>query len=444
MHIDVLAGLLLVAVFVLGTTTRANIGVLGLLAAFALGGFAMGESTTEILAGFPASLFLLILGVTYLFSVANSNGTMEWVIGVAARAVRGRAVAVPTGLFAGAAVITAFGAPAQVAVVMLAPIGIRLGRSCGISPFVAGLMVILGVCGGSFSPLNILAAIANQSMRDNGLEPQPAALFAGVLAANLVLAASVIVFEGLRARRRTARPVPAAVGPAGPAGSAGSAGPLGSADSAGSAGRGGSLDPVDLPPRRPIDLAVAATLAGFLFVLLGSVALELDLGALALAVALLLHLLFPRPDAMDGINWNVLLLICGLVTYIAVMTRAGTFDRVAEGLAGVGSPVVAALLVCFGAALVSAFASSTATIGTAVVLAVPLIADGGLGAVGLVIAICLSSTLVDASPFSSVGALTVAAAPKGSAPRLFRALLIWGFSMILVAPVLSVLVFVAL
>ena len=435
MHIDVLAGLLLVAVFVLGTTTRANIGVLGLLAAFALGGFAMGESTTEILAGFPASLFLLILGVTYLFSVANSNGTMEWVIGVAARAVRGRAVAVPTGLFAGAAVITAFGAPAQVAVVMLAPIGIRLGRSCGISPFVAGLMVILGVCGGSFSPLNILAAIANQSMRDNGLEPQPAALFAGVLAANLVLAASVIVFEGLRARRRTARPVPAAVGPAGPAGSA---------DSAGSAGPGGSLDPVDLPPRRPIDLAVAATLAGFLFVLLGSVALELDLGALALAVALLLHLLFPRPDAMDGINWNVLLLICGLVTYIAVMTRAGTFDRVAEGLAGVGSPVVAALLVCFGAALVSAFASSTATIGTAVVLAVPLIADGGLGAVGLVIAICLSSTLVDASPFSSVGALTVAAAPKGSAPRLFRALLIWGFSMILVAPVLSVLVFVAL
>ncbi|WP_224391027.1 SLC13 family permease [Pseudonocardia sp. ICBG1293] len=432
MHIDVLAGILLVAVFVLGTTTRANIGILGLLAAFALGGFAMGESTTEVLSGFPASLFLLILGVTYLFSVANSNGTMEWVIGVAARAVRGRAVAVPLGLFAGAVVITAFGAPAQVAVVMLAPVGIRLGRSCGISPFIAGLMVILGVGGGSFSPLNILAAIANQSMRDNGLAPQPAALFAGVLGANLALAASVIVFGAVRARRLATQPVSATVGSA-----------SGDDPSSGEGDEPECSNGTDLPPRRPIDLTVATTLAGFLFVLLGSVALELDLGALALAVALLLHLLFPRPHAMEGINWNVLLLICGLVTFIAVMTRAGTFDRVAEGLAGVGSPVVAALLICFGAALVSAFASSTATIGTGVVLAVPLLSDGTLGAVGLVIAICLSSTLVDASPFSSVGALTVAASPKRSAPRLFRSLLIWGFSMIVVAPVSSVLVFVA-
>ena len=114
-------------------------------------------------------------------------------------------------------------------------------------------------------------------------------------------------------------------------------------------------------------------------------------------------------------------------------------------MAGIGSPVVAALMVCFGAALVSAFASSTATtIGPGVALAVPLIVDGGLGATGLVIAICLSSTLVDASPFSSVGALTIAGAPDGTGPSIFRKLLAWGFSMILVAPVLSVLFFVAL
>ena len=146
---------------------------------------------------------------------------------------------------------------------------------------------------------------------------------------------------------------------------------------------------------------------------------------------------------MDGIGWNVLLLICGLVTFIAVVQRAGTIDRLGEGLSGFGSPVVAALLVCFGAALVSAFASSTATIGTGVALAAPLVAGGELSAIGVVIAVCLASTLVDASPFSSVGALTIAAAPKSGAPALFRGLLTWGFSMIVIAPVLSVLLFVA-
>jgi di/tricarboxylate transporter len=434
MSVDVVAGLLLLVMFVVGTTTRANIGVLGLLASFLLGGLWLHEDVDDILSGFPASFFVLILGVTYLFSVANSNGTMDWIIGSAARFVRGRALAVPIGLFVAATVITAFGAPSQAAVAILAPIGIRLGRACTLPVFVTGIMVILGVCGGSFSPLNILAIVANQSLVRAGISPEPLALFAGAVAANAVTALAVLLVATVR-RRRTARSERRAV-PVGPGSLSG--------DGAGS----GPADPIvdEATPTVGLRLGPPAvlTLAGFMVVMVGSMVFRLDLGALALAVALLLHLGFPRADAMTGVNWDVVLLICGLVTYIGVMQRAGTFDRMGGVLAGFGSPVVATLMICLGAAVVSAFASSTATIGTAVTLAVPLMAGGDLWITGVVTAICLSSTFVDASPFSSAGALVIAGAPADAGRQMFRRLLAWGLSMIIVAPVLTVLFFVAL
>lgn len=431
MNVDLIGVLLLLAIFVIGTVSRVNIGALGLLASFVLGGMILQESTSEILAGFPAALFLLVLGVTYLFSVASSNGTMEWMIHSAALLVRGRALAVPIGLFVAATVVTAFGAPAQAAVAILAPVGIRLGREYGVPVFVTALMVIFGVGSGSFSPLNILAIIANQSLVDAGLEPEPLRLFAGALTANIVLVTVVLVFTQIQARQRVSTKVAQSVGVGGGAGP----GDTGPEDT--------GQDPGSLLSTRPaLTLPIILTLAGFVLVLAGSMVFSLDIGALALAVAVALHLAFPRETAMSDINWQVILLICGLVTFIAVMQRAGTFDRIGEGLAGFGSPLIAILMICFGAAFVSAFASSTATIGTGVVLAVPLIGDGGLSAAGAVIAICVASTLVDASPFSSVGALTIAGAPADQARALFRKLLAWSLSMIVIAPLIGVLFFV--
>jgi di/tricarboxylate transporter len=154
------------------------------------------------------------------------------------------------------------------------------------------------------------------------------------------------------------------------------------------------------------------------------------------------HTAFPRKENTAHISWNVILLVCGLVTLIEVLDRAGTITRIGEAVAGVGSPVVSALLLCGVAALVSAFASSTGVIGAIVPLAIPLMALGHLSPTALLIAIALSATVVDASPFSSVGALVVASAPEDQQRSVSRKLLTFGLTMIVVAPVASVLLFV--
>ncbi len=78
-----------------------------------------------------------------------------------------------------------------------------------------------------------------------------------------------------------------------------------------------------------------------------------------------------------------------------------------------GMPLLAALLICYIGAVVSAFASSTAILAALIPLAVPFLSTGEIGAVGVICALAVASTIVDVSPFSTNGALVLANAPEG-------------------------------
>lgn len=49
----------------------------------------------------------------------------------------------------------------------------------------------------------------------------------------------------------------------------------------------------------------------------------------------LLHLIFPASsgEADKKIAWNVVLLVCGIVTYVAALQRYGTVEAVGSGIA---------------------------------------------------------------------------------------------------------------
>ena len=72
----------------------------------------------------------------------------------------------------------------------------------------------------------------------------------------------------------------------------------------------------------------------------------------------------------------------------------------------------------------------------------PLLETGAIGAVGLIIALSISSSVVDSSPFSTSGALTVANTPESHRDLVFKRLMQWGMSMVLIAPPVAWLVFV--
>jgi hypothetical protein len=81
----------LLLAIVLSFTSRINVGLLAMAFAWAIGVFMLGWRADAVIAGFPTGLFVTLVGVTLLFALAQSNGTMDAVAQRAVRLCRGNA-----------------------------------------------------------------------------------------------------------------------------------------------------------------------------------------------------------------------------------------------------------------------------------------------------------------------------------------------------------------
>ena len=186
------------------------------------------------------------------------------------------------------------------------------------------------------------------------------------------------------------------------------------------------------------------TLVGIGSLIVVALAFDVDVGFVAFSIAAVLMLISPkaRKGAVEKVAWSTVLLICGIVMYVGLLEEIGTIDWLGEQVATLDRALLAALLICYVGAVVSAFASTTGILGALIPLAVPFLETGAVGAVGLIIALSISSSVVDSSPFSTSGALTVANTPEEHRERVFKSLMRWGMSMVVIAPPIVWLVFV--
>ena len=121
----------LCAMFVVATIWPVNMGVLAFVGAFLVGTLAAGMQTKDIIAGFPGGLFLTLVGITYLFAIAQNNGTIDWLVRLAVRAVRGRIAAIPWIMFGITAALSAVGAVSPAAVAIITTIALGFGGNYG-------------------------------------------------------------------------------------------------------------------------------------------------------------------------------------------------------------------------------------------------------------------------------------------------------------------------
>ncbi|MFI6642710.1 SLC13 family permease [Streptomyces sp. NPDC050504] len=448
--------LVLVLIFAVATFTHVHMGVLALVAAFAVGTTVAGESADDIFAGFPGDLFVVLVGVTLLFAIATSNGTVDWLVHAATRAVRGRIALIPWVMFLITAALTAVGAAVPAAVGVIAPIAMGFAVRYAINPVLMGLFVINGASAGGFSPASVFGGITNGVVERNHLPGSPTALFAGSFVFNVLLSLAVFALFGGRAllgRRAEERDpaaydtAPSGTDPTDTARPAASAVALRTApgtatDTDTGTGTATATATGTAPPR--LNAIRALTLLGLLSLLGGALFFDLDVGLLALAVAALLTLVAPETakGSVDRCAWSTVLLVCGVVTFVGLMERMGTIDWLGGRVADIEAPLLGALLICLIGASVSAFASTTGILGALIPLAVPFLLAGEVGTVGLITALAISSSVVDSSPLSTSGALVTAASPAERRPRVFRTLMLWGLSMALVAPVTTWLILV--
>ena len=99
MSIAVVSLLALILALVLSMGSRINVGLIALALAWLIGVYLADLPVGTVLSGFPTSLFLTLAGVTLLFGIADTNGTLETLAHHAMALIRGNPLAMPVLFF---------------------------------------------------------------------------------------------------------------------------------------------------------------------------------------------------------------------------------------------------------------------------------------------------------------------------------------------------------
>ncbi|PPF37122.1 SLC13 family permease [Pseudoclavibacter sp. AY1H1] len=417
---EILPLIALIAMFVIATIFPINIGFLGFVGAFAVGAIYLGFDDKEILSAFPGSIVLTIVGVTYFFGMAKKNGTIDLLVNVCIRAVRGRVSLIPWVFFAVASFLTALGTFSPAAVALIAPAAMTFAARSRMSPLVMGIMTINGAHAGAFSPISVSGIIVRDLVEGNGLAIEPWSLFFASYGINTLLSILTVVVYAVASRVRTLEYT-----------------------ATGSITTAGAHDIDDEGPSKA-NRVQALTLALIAVILVLVLVFHLPISFIAIAAGVVLAFtdLKKQSDAIAGISWSTVLLVSGMITYVSILQELGTIDHLADMALLIGAPIVVALVLCYVIGLTSAFASSTALLTAIIPLAMPLLEMGALPIVGVVAALSISATVVDVSPFSTNGALVLANAQGIDRRVFYKHLLLNAVAVVAIAPLLCWLILV--
>ena len=413
----VLALIALAVALGLSMTSRINVGWIALAFAWLIGVYAAGMRPDAVMAGFPVGLFLTLAGVTLLFAIAETNGTLAAVATRLIRLARGDGRVVPILFFVLACAISSLGPGAISTVALLIPLAMTIGERVGVSPLFTSLMIANGANAGNLSPISPVGVIANEAMAKAGISGHQWRVWFANFAAHLLVAAVAYVWLALASRDGRSAPGAKAAPDRAPGARPGPA-------------AGGTIG----PPQTVTLAIVAGWIAGVLV-------FNLNLGLSAFAASALL-LVATRSDdaaAVRRVPWGIIMMVCGVSVLIAVLEKTGGMELFTALLAGAASPQTLNGMIAFVTGAISTYSSTSGVVLPAFLPTASALVSrvGGGDPLAVALSINVGSSLVDVSPLSTIGALSVAAVGDPAASgALFRALLVWGLSMTLVGAVL--------
>jgi di/tricarboxylate transporter len=465
MTAEIIALIGLAAVFGISAVRNIHMGALALVASFVVGIGVVGEGLDDVLGGFPVDALIILLGITYLFGIARETGTIDWLVDRSIGLIGDRVALLPWGLWLVATGVACLGTShAAFAVV---PIAMSLAATHRISSTMMAIAMSSAIVGGALAPTSIVGITVQTVASSADIRYDAGLMFGLSVGINaLVVLVAFFMFGGreLIARSRGAAASDGGAPDGGSGGSVSGSGAGGAASDggpgSGAATGGGSVvggtttatlarteapaAPAKVTGMQVLVMASIVVLIGGLF-LLTQLEVDINLGVVALTIAVILALVDPGVGrrAMSKVDWSTILLLGGIITYVEVLTRLGAIDQLGEAARSVSDPLVAAFVICVVAGLVSAFASTIGIIGALIPLAVPLLVPGGgLEMTGFIYALAISASLVDCAPFGTTGATIVASTVEGDRARVNRNLTVWGLSMVIITPVVTLLTMV--
>jgi len=405
----------LVAVVAVSCASSTNVGLLAIVLCWLIGvfvapGYGMEFSAKAVAGFFPADLFLTLLGVTMLFTVARANGTLGLVTRAAERLCGSAPAALGPLFFTLAVAVSAAGAGNVPTAAVLAPPAMLAALRAGVSPLVMMVMVGHGAIGGGLSPITPMGVVADEKLADMGLAGHAGYTFAmNVLVNALVAGGGYLLLGGWR----TVAP------------------------------RSNAADRADTAAFRA-EGRHWLTLAAVAAVILAAAVFKAHVGFTALSAATLLMMLGAgdEPRVLKDMPWGVILMVCGMSVLVALCEKTGAVMVISRWIAACATPGTLTAWLAGLTGLVSVFSSTSGVVLPTFLPTVPeVIRQTGqepttATLLAAATAINVGSNVVDVSSVSTIGALCVAACPDEKVRRvLYRQGLAWGLAMTVVGAV---------
>ena len=416
-----------------------NVGFLGIAFGIIVGGVFAGTPASKVMNAFPLSLFMILVGVTFLFGMAQTNGTMEKLTAYSIRACKGNTALVPIIIYILATFITTIGPGNIAGCALMAPVAMAIASKVKMPAFLMTLLVVGACNGAAFSPFAPTGIISNGIIAKCAPELGIPADYLNTLAWKIHFNSTIaqgfvniggfFVMGGLKWIREQ---------------------------------KGAALDIDELAPKpEPFNAAQKTTLLIVAILIILVVVPGLpgmkgvfpkaitnmlsNVGSISfvLSIVLMLTGYGDSKAAVKVMPWSVIMMVCGVSVLIDVMDKAGGLNFLVEVMASVAGPTTICFWTAFVPAVISAYSSSSGVVMPMFLPMTPgLVELTGGDPIAIISAIDVGSHLVDTSPLSTLGALCIASAGEEEDKGvLFRKLLIWGLSMSIVSGIVCYVFF---
>ena len=371
MDFSVISLIVLVVVVAIGFIKKVNLGFLSLGVAFILGTCG-GMSAKEIAGGFSSSMFVTLVGVTFLFGMASANGTLELFSKKVVALVGKHTVLIPVLMFFLSAFISAIGPGHIAAGILMTTFAMYLAFEMDINPVATALFAKLGANAGCASPLSLTGVLAKSLAEPLGYDGFGLHLFLSTLISGFLFTLTLyIAFKSYKVK----------------------------AD-----------NPLKLSEISKFNRDQLCTIAAIIVMVICGIGFQLDTGLFAFVAASVLILLgcADEKKAIKSIPWGTLVFICGVGALINVIKKLGGIDLISNFLTGLMTEKTATPILAATSGILSWVSSTTGVVMPALF---PIAADvaaefaGSVNFVELISTVVATSFAAAISPLSTGGAI---------------------------------------
>ncbi len=370
-RLDIISLIILAVVVAIGFIKKINIGFLSIGVAFFLG-LAGDMTAKEIAKGFSSSMFVTLVGVTFLFGMASQNGTLDLFSKKVVALVGKRTYLIPILMFVLSAFISAIGPGHIAAGILMTTFAVYLAFELDINPMATALYAKLGANAGCASPLSLTGILAKSLSEPLGYSGFDTHLFLSTLLSGLVFTIIVyIMYKGYAVK----------------------------AD-----------NPLKLSDIPKFNREQKITMGVIMVTVICCIGFKLDTGLFAFGGASVLLLLncADEKKAIKGIPWGTLMMICGVGTLVNVIDTLGGIQLVSDFLGSLMNKATAVPIMAATSGILSWVSSTTGVVMPTLYPIAAEIVDkfaGSVNYVEMIAAITATSFAAAVSPLSTGGAI---------------------------------------